>query len=376
MRLICLSLILSLSYNAKAGTDPPIGPGDTIEIQVFQEPDLSLTLVVSEDGLVRYPLLESLQVSGMTAYALAEEIERLLLDGSFIRTASVQVRILERKSSQATLAGTVNTPGAFPLDPGERLREFISKHGGIREPEAAPLIVISHIDGATTGISRRSLFHPRNEEDRELNVLLRHQDTVIIPAAEMFYVQGAVMLPRGFYLTEEMTLRDAIGLAGGWSEEAGTEIIWQRAATEGTPTMVLNIPIGEIEDGETIANAPIGPGDTIYVEQFNSFYVSGEVSKPGGYLWRDGLTLTEAVIVAGDLTNMGSSRVSLRRKDASPEEEPSKHNLSAIKKGKEEDPIVRPGDIVIVNQNWRSIPALLQDIFPVFGSASVSYPLK
>ena len=371
-----LSCIMICAIPAIEAADPPLGPGDTIDIQVFQEPDLSLQLVISEDGQIRYPLLDTLNVTGMTAFGLAGEIELLLTDGGYLRTASVQIAILDRKSSLATLSGTVHSPGTFPLDPGERLREFLSKHGGIRDQEASPYIVVSHVNGATTTISRRGLFFPRSDDDSKLNIPLRHQDDVIVPGAEMFYVQGAVMLPRGFFLTEELTLREAIGLAGGWNEESGTEIIWQRPAAEGRPSMILSIPISELESGDPAADALVGPGDTIYVEQFNSFYVSGAVNKPGGYLWRDGLTLSEAVIVAGDLSGVGSKKVRLRRKSVAPDEEPTKHNLSAIKKGREQDPVIWPGDVIIVNQNWLALPLGIREIFPFVGSAGLSYSLN
>ena len=369
--LSCVLILLWGAGNAHSSADYVLGPGDTLEIKVFQEPELSLTLAVSQDGTIHYPLLNNVTVSGMTAHELAKHISDRLVQEGYLLYASVNVMILERKSSTVTLTGAVLEPGTYPLEPDERLRDFISNHGGINEEEAGPHIVVSHIDGATRTISRRSLFNPKHPEELEMNLVLKHGDEVLVPNAEMIYIQGAVAMPQGFPLTAETTLAEAIGLAGGWTENAGTELIWQHKAINGGTGTIEAIPISDLEAGNPIGLVPVTPGDIIYIEAFNEFYVGGEVVKPGGYAWKVGLTLTKAVAVAGGLGEISSGKVEVRRKDAPPDAEPERYDLSKIRKNKSPDPRILPGDVVTVNHGWLVIPHTLRKIFPVVGTTQV-----
>ncbi len=370
--LLSSALILFLAAgNAHSSADFVLGPGDVLEINVFQEPELSLTLVVSQDGTIHYPLLNDVSVAGKTAHELAKHISDRLVQEGYLLYASVNIMIVDRKSSTVTLTGAVLEPGTYPLEPDEKLRDYISNHGGINEEEAGPYIVVSHIDGATQTISRRSLFNPRYPEELELNLALKHGDEVLVPNAEMIYVQGAVANPKGFPLTAETTLAEAVGLAGGWTDEAGTELIWQHKAPGGATGTIEAILIGDLEAGNPIGLAPVSPGDIIYVEAFNEFYVGGEVMKPGGYPWKVGLTLTKAVAVAGGLGEISSGKVEIRRKDAPPDAEPERYDLTKIRKNKVPDPEISPGDVITLNHGWLVIPHTLRKIFPVVGTTQV-----
>ncbi len=349
--------------------DPVLGPGDIVDIQVFREPELTLTGAVSETGEIRYPLLGTVQAEGQTAHELADHIgSRLVLEG-FLLHASVNVLIRERRSSAVTLSGAVREPGTYPLRPGQRIRDFISHHGGLNEERAGLELVVRHVDGATQTIGIRTLFEPKKTEDWQNDIPLLAGDEILVPHARKFYVQGAVARPQAYFLREPVTLLGALGLAGGWTKNAGTHLVWQRHDEMGTPKPVVTVPLRDLYDGQPVGRAPVGFGDVIHVSPADSFHIAGEVRDPGSYACSEGLTLSRAITIADGLTLKGSKAIRIKRKKDKPGRSPEKHNLSEIRKGKAPDPSIHAGDVILVNRNWLSIPLLIKELSP-FGSAT------
>ena len=115
IRIILIAAIFALpGMNVLAG-DPTVGPGDILRIEVYDEPALSLQLVVSASGEFSYPLLRRVVASGHTAHSLAREMEQRLSDEQYLRYPSVNVVIVEQRSSVVTLSGAVNNPGRIHL---------------------------------------------------------------------------------------------------------------------------------------------------------------------------------------------------------------------------------------------------------------------
>lgn len=81
--------------------------------------------------------------------------------------------------------------------------------------------------------------------------------------------------------------------------------------------------------------------------QEQTYSVTGETNKKGFFPWREGMTLLEAVIQAGDLTKFSNGVVILTRNGVS-----TSYDLEKIKRGKQENPLVRPRDIIEAKAKW------------------------
>lgn len=90
-----------------------IGQEDVIEVAIFQAPDLSRTVPVRPDGKISLPLLGDIEVAGMTAADLAEDL-RHRLDG-LVQTPRVTVIVREINAARVYVIGEVAHPGAFPI---------------------------------------------------------------------------------------------------------------------------------------------------------------------------------------------------------------------------------------------------------------------
>ncbi len=77
------------------------------------------------------------------------------------------------------------------------------------------------------------------------------------------------------------------------------------------------------------------------------FFVTGAVSKRGSFPFRDGITLWQAIVAAGDVTDFAGRRVQLIRGGIT-----ETYDIRRIKSGREKDPLLMPGDIVEVLESW------------------------
>ena len=115
-------------------TKPPeefnvIGAGDVLNINIWKEPSLSGPVKVRPDGFVTLPLVNEIQVVGMTTAELRKMLETRYKE--FIVDPSVTVRLETIASSEVFLLGQVNRPGAFPLNGNETLLQILARAGGL-----------------------------------------------------------------------------------------------------------------------------------------------------------------------------------------------------------------------------------------------------
>ncbi|MDY6919788.1 MAG: polysaccharide biosynthesis/export family protein [Pseudomonadota bacterium] len=128
-----LALGLSTSAIGATGKDMSayvLGPGDTIRVQVYGEPDLSIETQVSDTGLLSYPFLGEIRLRGMTVGQLERYITNGL-SGDYLVDPKVTVSILSYRNFYVN--GEVARPGGFPFQPGLTVRKAISLAGGFTE---------------------------------------------------------------------------------------------------------------------------------------------------------------------------------------------------------------------------------------------------
>lgn len=113
-----------------ASSDYRLGSGDEIKITVYDEPDLSLEIPLSDAGTISYPFLGEIKVLGLTV----GELERTIRDGlkgDYLVNPDVTVSVL--KYRQFYIHGEVESPGGFPYVPGITLRKAVALAGGFTE---------------------------------------------------------------------------------------------------------------------------------------------------------------------------------------------------------------------------------------------------
>lgn len=200
-----------------------IGPRDLLEIKVFESPDLSQSVRVSQDGTITLPLIGRIEVGGLTS----DEVERKLaslLEKEYVRNPQVSVFIREYQSQRVAVIGAVEKPGTYELVGRQTLLHMISLAGGLKENAANPIYVIrngTNGHGLSISIDLDELLLNGNQE---LNIPIQADDVINVPVDQMLnvFVFGEVQNPGAipFKASKGVSLVQAIAQAGGQTENA------------------------------------------------------------------------------------------------------------------------------------------------------------
>jgi polysaccharide export outer membrane protein len=146
--------------------DYRIGPGDVLNVFVWRNPELTVTVPVRPDGKVSTPLVSDMVAQGKTPSQLSKDIETVLAE--YVRSPQVNVIVTTPVStfSQVKVVGQVKRPAAVPYREGMMLMDVMLQVGGVTE-FAAP--------------NRAKIVRPENGKDTEIKVrigdLLKKGDT-------------------------------------------------------------------------------------------------------------------------------------------------------------------------------------------------------
>lgn len=199
-----------------------LAPGDLVRVFVYQNPDLSLELRITETGVVSFPLLGAVSLAGLTVTQAEKRIADGLRDGNFVNRPQVSVLVMQVRGNQVSVLGQVGRPGRFPLETGEvRLTDLLATAGGVAAGGADTVVVVGTRQGAPfrAEVDLPSVFAAgRRSED----VILRDGDVVWVERAAQIYFYGEVQRPGIQRLERGMTLMQALAAAGGITQR-GTE---------------------------------------------------------------------------------------------------------------------------------------------------------
>ncbi len=224
------------SLDIQGGRNYLLGPGDLLDIRVFGQPDLSSIVQVDGDGnLSSLPFLDTpIPAKCRTDKEVQKDIATAY--SKFINRPQVSVRISERNSRQpATVFGAVRQPTRVEMKRKVRLNELVTVSGGFTE-RASGTIQILHteplmcpgpgeeaaaapIDGTRIPLEIVKISDLRSGKT-EANPVIRPGDYVLVTEAEPVYITGAVLMPGGIYLRDQLMLSRALAMVGGTRKEA------------------------------------------------------------------------------------------------------------------------------------------------------------
>lgn len=238
-----------------------IGPGDLLEIAVFDTPELSGKLRVSEKGGVTLPLIGELQLAGLTTSQAETLVRNQLVDGDFLKDPQVSVLIDEYATQGVSVMGEVQKPGIYPMLGAKRLFDVISMASGLT-PTAGTVVTITHRE--TPQQPQTLAFRDATGEVATANVELAPGDTVVVQRAGIVYVIGDVGKPGGFVIDrDQLTVMQSLALAMGVNRTAslkGARLIHRTSqGAQETPLRLDQIMSAKAPDVE------VKPGDIVFV---------------------------------------------------------------------------------------------------------------
>jgi polysaccharide export outer membrane protein len=163
---------------ANVAPDYLIGPGDSLEVNVWKEPSISGTLPVRPDGMISLSLVGDMQASGLTPMDLSKDIAERLK--KYINDPSVTVTVMAVNSKHIYLIGEVGKPGEEALTPGLTVLQAIATAGGLTPYANGKHVYILR---GTAGKTQKIPFDYKKalKEGNLQGVTLLSGDTIVVP---------------------------------------------------------------------------------------------------------------------------------------------------------------------------------------------------
>lgn len=305
--------IKALSAAARTATpshDYVIGRGDLVSVEVFDVPELTREVRVSQSGTIGFPLVPArLHFAGLTEMQAQQKIAEVLEANGLVSHPEVIVSVKEKKSKPITIVGAVTHPMVYEADRPVTVLEVLAEAGGISN-DAGDVVIITRPDQASTDAAGEPPEIAPNDVasasptpsaaaspatssveppplnntitvnlndlleagDARNNISVQGGDIITVPHAGIVYVLGAVARPGGFVVTNDraqLSTLKALALAGGLSSTAKkSQAVIIRKDSAGQQHQVT-VDLSKVLKQET-EDVKLQASDVLYVPQSGS----------------------------------------------------------------------------------------------------------
>lgn len=168
-----------MSGPVSAQNEYKLGPGDALEVFVWNDEQLSRQVVVPPDCIVSYPLVGDFDVKGKTVPELESEMQARF--EKYLPDSPVSVSLLSANDLRIYITGKVNKPGVFPINLGTNVMQAISMAGGLSTfADGKKIIILRNEDNK---IIKLEFNYSEVEKGKNLeqNIILKRGDVIVIP---------------------------------------------------------------------------------------------------------------------------------------------------------------------------------------------------
>jgi polysaccharide export outer membrane protein len=264
-----------LAATATTAQEYEIGPADVLNVIVLGQAPMTGEMAVDADGMLNFPFLGRVKASGLSPGQLERKLITLLSEG-YLKRPQVAVTVKQYRSQRVFVTGEVQRPGPYGLRPDRSLLTLLQDVGDLTPNVGHEVIVIraplapTWTPAPAEGAAGEEAGNGGTGDD----------------------VAKAAPPPPA----PEPTARTTPFLPG-----------------EVTGSRVFRLNLRDIRSGYPDKDMRLEVGDTVYVPKAAQIYVSGHVAKPGAYRYEEGLTVFQALALAGSPTERGSGKVKIIR---------------------------------------------------------------
>lgn len=280
--------IQELAALARVSTaDPTVGPGDVLHIDVFEVPELSRDVRVTDSGVISFPLVpEPIPAAGLTLFQLQTAIAQVLSSDGLVAHPEVSVMVKEQASQPVTIVGAVSHSNVMQIVRPTTLLEALAEAGGIAD-DAGPTVMVTRtaappaerVEQVSTNGSADPPPQPETYKiplsqlldtaNTSYNIQLRGGDIVSVPRAGVIYILGYGVAQQGEYVLQphgdQITALKALALAHGLTAfaKADDSVILRDDPRTGKRTEI-RVRLKKIQDHKA-DDVPLQANDIIYV---------------------------------------------------------------------------------------------------------------
>jgi polysaccharide biosynthesis/export protein len=233
-----------------------LGPGDSVSIQIVGQPETT-TVYVGDDGTINVPLVGAVQVAGTSPVEAESKVAQALKAGGLFVNPQVIVTVTQSRSEVVSVLGEVQSSGRYPVSPRTTVVDLLAQAGGVKDG-ASEIVYVLRRD-ASGALIRYSvdLTGLSNVENPLPSQILQGGDSLVVPPAEHFYVEGEVTTPGTYRLEPGMTVIQAIARAGGITPRGSERRVQIKRARKS----------GDYQTVHPKSSDPVQPGDIIRVKE-------------------------------------------------------------------------------------------------------------
>jgi polysaccharide export outer membrane protein len=311
-----------------------VGPGDVLEVRVFGRPELGREQRIGNQGKIRLPFLEDLQVACKTEAELAQLIAEKYK--KYLRDPQVDVFVKEYNSQPVAVIGSVAKPGRFQLQRRVRLLELLTFSGG-------PILnaggVVHIIRGSSPDFCEMSGTGAGGANPGT-------PLPAIVPVDSQ-PIDSPVGLSKASPTNQDRSSPTTPALP----DQASI-----KSSIDQNQAFLLTFNLQEVLIGNSDSNPYVMGGDIVSIPETDQIFVVGQVVKPGPLPVRSRITLMQAIGMAGGFTTEAAkSKVKVVRTEPGTNARTEfVYDLNDIQKKRVEDIALMPNDVVDVPSSIKS----------------------
>ena len=272
--------------------DYVIGPGDTLQVQLFGKENQQYELLVDREGSLRFPGIGPIAVTGMRFDELKQTLQQRIKKQML--GVQMHVSLGALRSMRVFVLGDVNRPGAYMVSSLSTMTNALFVSGGVR-----PIGSLRNVQLKRNGklIQQLDLYDLLLRGDTSTDSRMQPGDVIFVPpVGATVGVGGEVRRPAIYELKKESSVKQALEMAGGLLPTAfQTQSQLTRINASGEKT-IIDIDLS-VEDSLTksLQNGDVLNIYSVLDSMENTVFVSGHVQRPGEYQWREGMRLSDVL---------------------------------------------------------------------------------
>lgn len=285
-----------------SNTDPPLGAGDLLHIDVFDVPELSRDARVTDSGVISFPLVpDPIPAAGLTTYQFERKLEGVLSADGLVAHPQVSVFVKEQASQPVTIVGAVGHPMVMQIVRPTSLLEVLAQAGGVADDAGAEIMITRAAPYGTENVQQMSAKHVQqvstkdvaatndppddpsagsqvikislkdlvDSGDTDYNIQVRGGDIISVPRAGIIYVLGFGVAQQGEYVLQahgdQVTALKAIALAHGMTSFAkGDDSVIMRNDPKTGKRIEIPVHLKKIQNHKA-DDVPLLSNDILYV---------------------------------------------------------------------------------------------------------------
>jgi protein involved in polysaccharide export with SLBB domain len=293
-----------------------IGPGDTVQVQLYGKDNQQYELQVDRDGLLQFPGIGPISVTGMRFDELKVELQRRIQQ-QMIGVQS-HISLGELRSMRVFVLGDVNRPGAYMVSALSTMTNALFVSGGVR-----PIGSLRKVQLKRRGklVQQLDLYDLLLHGDTSGDARMQPGDVIFVPpVGDTVSVAGEVRRPAIYELKKEHSVKQVLAMAGGMLPTAyQVKSQLERIAASGEKS-VIDIQLSSEKDiQQAVENGDVLRVYSVLDKLEDVVFVSGHVQRPGGVQWHKGMRLSDVIPSIKALLPEPNLRMVLIRRERQPD---------------------------------------------------------